>query len=84
MTPREQVLQYLRTVEKATLWEINQGIKHRYYANGAKHLGAVLSRLVNRGLVERIKKGAFRIAPPPSPPEQLDLKIGLFKDEGTH
>lgn len=79
MTPREQVLAFLRTVERATLWEINQGIKHSYYANGAKHLGAVLSRLVNRGLVQRVKKGVFMIAPPKKAPEQLDLNIGLFK-----
>lgn len=63
--PREQVLDYLRKVDQATLLEINCGITHKYYANGSKHLGAVLSRLVKRGLVERVKKGVFKLADQP-------------------
>ena len=74
-TPREQVLAFLSTVEQASLWEINQGIEHSYYANGSKHLGNVLSRLVNRGLVERVKKGTFRIVTNPRPKQGKSPEI---------
>lgn len=32
-----------------------------HYANGAKHVGDCLSRMVNSGLLERVKSGTFTI-----------------------
>ena len=32
-----------------------------YYCNGDKHIGDILSRMVNAGLLKRVKNGVFEI-----------------------
>ena len=57
---QHQVLKYLSTVESATLKDIYNNVKFGYYHNWNKHLGELLSRMVKRGFIERVKKGTFR------------------------
>lgn len=34
---------------------------HEYYANGAFHIGNILSRMVNSGMLIRVKRGVFKL-----------------------
>ena len=46
---------------KITKKEIVEMYGHEYFYNGAKHLGGILSRMVNAGLLIREKPGIFSI-----------------------
>lgn len=61
MNHQQNILRYLQTVEQATLVEIGKGTGISYYCNTEKHLGAVMSRMVKRNMVERVKPGTFRM-----------------------
>lgn len=43
--------------------QIVEEFGHWYYRNEAKHLGDVLTRMVNKRLIHRIKKGVYHIGP---------------------
>jgi len=58
---QKEVLDYLSEVDQADLSEIYQNVSFYYYYNAHKHLGAMLSRLIKDGRVERVKPGVFRI-----------------------
>lgn len=60
MTKPQEIQKYLMSVESATLEEIYRNVSFTYYANHAKHLGEILSRMVKSGQIERVKKGVFR------------------------
>jgi hypothetical protein len=77
MNKQLNILQYLGTVESATLSEIYSNVPIDYYCNYKKHLGAIMSRMVENGSVQRVKKGLFRLSRPLPPEEQLN--IGIFK-----
>jgi len=51
-----------------------------YYYNGAKHVGDVLSRMVNSGLLKRVKPGVFQLGNGAKKgPETLDEnQLSLF------
>ena len=59
---QQQVLDYLKIAEVAPLSEIYDHCNVNYYTNASKHFGALLSRMVQRGQLERVKNGVFRIA----------------------
>ena len=59
---QQQVLDYLAIAEVAPISEIYDHCNVNYYANASKHFGALLSRMVQRGQLERVKNGVFRIA----------------------
>jgi hypothetical protein len=62
LTPHQrEVLMYLSTVDTATLTNIYENVNFGYYCNWKKHLGDVMSSLVNNGRVVRVKKGVFKI-----------------------
>ena len=48
--------------EGANLEEIYSKVSFSYYFNHKKHLGDIMSRLVKRGLVVRVKKGVYKIS----------------------
>lgn len=47
--------------KELTKAEIIKGAGLYYYHNGNKHAGDVLSRMVKRGLLIRVRKGVFRL-----------------------
>lgn len=61
MNKRFEIQKYLSGVEQATLAEIYEAVPFGYYHNGHKHLGQILSKMVESGQVERISKGVFRL-----------------------
>ena len=74
MTKQQHIQKYLIKVQSATLAEIYDHVPFGYYANGHKHLGEVLSRMVKNGMIERVQKGVFR--------SRINVEqIGLFKGE---
>lgn len=60
MEKQKEVLDFLSKVPNATLNDIYTNVSFGYYCNEMKHLGDMMSRLVNSGKVERIKKGTFK------------------------
>ena len=76
MDKQLEVLKYLQTVDTATIEDIYQNIPFGYYCNANKHLGALLSRMVAKNKIIRVKKGVFRTV---SKVDYKDSQIGLFK-----
>lgn len=70
---QQQVLDHLATVEQASLSEIIKNVTFSYYCNEHKHLGAMMSRLVKAGRVDRIKPGVFQIRKVPVAANQGEL-----------
>jgi len=62
MDKQQEICRYLSTVEQATTKEISSGVSFGYYANGSKHLGEILSRMVKSRKIIRVKKGSFKLA----------------------
>lgn len=46
---------------EATKAQVVKAIGGGYYANGAKHVGDRLSRMVNAGILVRVKPGVFTL-----------------------
>ena len=65
-TKQSQVIAYLRTVESAKKADIYRNVKFGYYCNWQHHLGELLSRMVNRGLIERVSKGVYKLSDKPN------------------
>lgn len=59
MDKQREILSYLRSVSQASLSEIYDNVSFGYYCNEHKHLGEILSRMVKKGIVIRVKKGIF-------------------------
>jgi predicted transcriptional regulator of viral defense system len=60
MNKQLEIQRYLLKVEQATKAEILENVPFGYYHNGMKHLGDILTRMVQNGLLERVKKGVYR------------------------
>jgi hypothetical protein len=45
-----------------------------YYANGQKHMGGVLTNMIRRGLIVRVRPGLYAKRPRPAPETVLELK----------
>ena len=54
------ILRALSSVPQITLAEAVRLIGSNLYYNTEKHVGAVLSNMVRRGMIERVKRGVFR------------------------
>jgi hypothetical protein len=73
MTPqRERILTEVRHVGEIT--PARAGRLIGYYHNGAKHGGALLSRMVASGLLVRSGKGVYVLPPKVSEPQTLTLE----------
>lgn len=58
---QQEILRYLKTVEKATLKEIYENVSWSYYGGHyTMYMSLILSRMVKNGTVERVKKGTFK------------------------
>ena len=75
MNHQTTIINYLKTVETATLSNIYNNIDKSYYANWQKHVGAIMSRLVKGGKVIRVKKGVFKLNN-----TKKEINEGLFNE----
>lgn len=57
-----------------TLRQLREGIKYHLYANTNKHFSVLLSRMVKRGLINRISSGVFI---KPEKPKTLTTEIEI-------
>lgn len=62
LSRRESIIVYLNSVEEASLSEIIEDCGLFYYRNTRKYVGDIITRLIARGIVERVKRGVYRIA----------------------
>jgi hypothetical protein len=61
-SPKQSViLSALRHQPEITLAEAVKLIGGNLYCNAEKHVGALLSNMVKRGMIERVKPGVFRL-----------------------
>jgi len=58
---QKEVLAFLRTVEQADIHQIYRAVSFSYYCNYEKYIGEICSRLVDAGLITRVKRGVFKI-----------------------
>jgi predicted transcriptional regulator of viral defense system len=75
---QREILDYLKTKEQATIHEIYDNVSWTYYNNYAHYIGELMSNLVRKGLVERIKPGIFRIKKKQQP--ETDFTGTLFEN----
>jgi hypothetical protein len=54
------ILGLLESKEQITKKEVCSYLARRYYHNGEKYIGEVLSRMVQRGILKRVKPGVFK------------------------
>jgi len=72
---QKAVLKYLAEKgEPVSLDELAFNLPFGYYHNGNKHLSCLLSRMVANGMIEREKKGYFRIQ---APKIDFGVRIGV-------
>lgn len=60
---QRSVVAYLEKNGEMTLSQATALIGGDIYANAEKHVGALLSNMVNRGLLIRTKPGVFKLPP---------------------
>lgn len=58
---QREVIEYLKTVESATLSEIYENGVTRHYYYHSRHLSPVMTRLVRAGWVVRIAHGRYKL-----------------------
>lgn len=65
LSPKQQeIIRVLRDLGgKATKQELYDNCTTNYYANGKFHFGNILTRLVQRGILQRPKKGTYQFKP---------------------
>lgn len=63
---QQKIMQHVQAHGSITLTEAVGLVGGNLYANDSKHVGAVLSRLVHRGLLVRIKPGLFQVGEKPA------------------
>jgi len=62
MTPDQRTIyNFIRANGTATTADIVALEGGQYYCNAEAHIGTRLSRMVNAGMIERVKPGVFRI-----------------------
>lgn len=73
---QQKVIICLTVFEECTKRKLYEQCAGNYYHNGMFHFGNILSNMVNKGLIERVHKGVYRLKPKPVLPNN----IGLFEN----
>lgn len=60
---QSKILNFMNNEKEYSLEEIMKGIGYSLYCNSNKHFGVILSRMVKKGILIRVKKGVFKIKP---------------------
>lgn len=55
------IVNFMRGKESTSKKEIVEKFDHWHYTNSDFHIGAILSNMVKRGIIKRIKNGLFKI-----------------------
>jgi hypothetical protein len=64
LSPKQRVIiSELKELQTINLSDAVRLIGKDIYCNAEKHVGAVMSNMVRRGLIKRVKKGVFKLAP---------------------
>lgn len=61
LSKKDRILEYMYSAGTASKKDIIEGTGISYYHNTSKHVGDMLSRLVNNGTLARIKRGIYGI-----------------------
>lgn len=77
MNKSQKIIDYLKTKETATKSELYAISDYQYYRNWGKHFGDVLSRLVDNGMLKRVKQGVYSIGEGAKKSEQIEDKNQL-------
>jgi predicted transcriptional regulator of viral defense system len=70
-TDQRAILNFVRSKGEATKREICE-IADRYYCNGDNYVGERLSRMVDAGLLERVRPGVFRVGKGKEKPAKVE------------
>jgi len=68
------IVNALREKKEISLEECVRLIGANLYCNANKHVGATLSNMVNRGVIDRVKPGVFRLKTIEQSPLNFTLK----------
>ncbi len=71
-----KIIAYLQGHGESTKADLYEHCAGYYHQNGKFHFGNILSNMVDKGMIERVKKGVFKI----KIKQQLPCDIGLFED----
>ena len=76
LTPQQSAILALAREHGGTVTskQVQENFAHNYHCNGEKHLGTILSRMVEANLLVRVKKGVFQVgtgkkSKPATPPD---------------
>lgn len=62
MSPKQAILfDAFRKRQTLTLAECVELVGKDIYCNEAKHVGTIIKRMINRGWIERVKPGVFKL-----------------------
>ena len=75
-TTQQKIIDCLTLFGECTKQKLSEQCSPGYYNNGDAHFGSILSNMVNKGMIERIRKGVFRL-----PQKEIKpVDFGLFKE----
>lgn len=75
---QQQILEWTRSNTQITKRKAVELIGGCYYRNADKHVGDVLSRMVNAGLLKRIKNGVFTLGDRTNKDTTPENQLNLF------
>ena len=75
---QKKIFKYTLENKQITKIKAVELIGNRYYCNASKHVGDVLSRMVNLGLLKRVKNGLFECGNKTNKNHQPENQLNLF------
>ena len=80
LSPKQRdILKLFRPGFEVTKQTVVDAYGGTYYHNGEKYVGEILGRMVNAGLIERVKPGVFRL--PDKPVEKRKKAAEIIDDK---